>query len=746
MKKKIIILILSLFLLFLSGISIALYIVLQTTSNLDSLITLHKVEIIRQELVINVQTVQANIYTTGTQFGRELDVIVDNVLDLHSSAMKCSSCHHDPEVARNIVELQELTVQYKEALSYFITSTADRTRVERLQTIAADIGDAIIAKSQFMAFTANETLRRKTQATAEKVEKSKTILVITLLLAFFISVAVAVYLIRSITRPVAELLDATRRIRGGELGYRSLYQGHDEFQELLESFNDMSSSLKDTNEKILSHMTRNQTILQTSIDGFLLFDELGRIIDVNPALCKMTGYCKDELMDMNFSDIEVFNQQVAGDDILLRIKEARSLIFQVEQKAKSGKMVTVEISATFARMGGEGSYFCFVRDITARKKMEEELLKVQKLESLGVLAGGIAHDFNNLLTGILGYIDLSLRKIDPADKIYGWLHNAVKASRRAQNLTQQLLTFSKGGVPVKQPLRIAELIDDSTRFVLSGSNVNCETHLPDDTWLIEADKGQIGQVLQNIILNANQAMPGGGTLKIAAENVVVDNSYNLALPAGEYVRITFRDEGVGIDRGRLSKIFDPYYTTKQAGSGLGLTICYSIIDKHHGLLEAASEVGVGTTFTIYLPAMPRTDKTSASTLSNSLMEGSGKVLVMDDEEHVREIIADMLKDLGYEAALSRDGAEAIKLYQKAMAEEEPYLAVIMDLTIPGGMGGKETIDRLLEIDPQVKAIVSSGYSYDPIMAEHRKHGFKGVVTKPYDISLLSKTLHEVLSS
>ncbi len=744
MKKKILLLFLLLFLLFLAGVATNLYLIFHTTRNLDYLVALHKVEIIRQELVINVQTVQANLYTTGTSFGKGLDVIADNVLKLENRVQSCGSCHHDPPVARNIKELQQLTEQYKDALSYFITSTADPKRIKRLQVVAADIGDTIIAKSQKMALTANKNLRKKTIAASEKVRKSKWILVVTLVFSFLIALAIAIYLIRIITKPISELLMATRRIKAGELGATSSYQGQHEFRELIESFNDMSLTLKETNEKILAQMTRNQTILQTSTDGFALIGEGGYIVDANPSLCAMTGYTKKELVQMKFADIELLESPFNPVDLLERIKETRSLIFQADQKTKDGTLVAVEINASFTKMEGRDNFFCFIRDITDRKKMGEERLKVQKLESIGVLAGGIAHDFNNLLTGILGHIDLAMRNLDPDDKIHGWLDNAKKASVRAQDLTQQLLTFSKGGKPVKQLVPIAPLLKESTSFVLSGSNVRYDYQLPENLWSIEADKGQISQVIQNITINGAQAMPAGGTITVRAENVTVDAGELPPLHKGKYVKIEFIDAGTGIDKKYIEKIFDPYFTTKEDGNGLGLTICHSIISKHNGRLVVESELGTGTTFTIYIPARKEESPHESAADRPTEIPGTGRILVMDDEDQLREIVAEMLKYLGYKADLAADGAEAVALYIKAKEAGEPYDAVIIDLTIPGGMGGKEAIEKLRQYDPQVKAIVSSGYSNDPIMAEYRKYGFSGVAAKPFEITDLGKILHDIL--
>jgi len=532
MKKKILLLFLALFLVFLVGIIITMRMIYQTTANLDSLIALHKVEIIRQELVINVQGVQSNLYTTGTLFGKELDGIVNNVLKLRLAANNCSTCHHQPKVAQDIKELQSLTEQYQEALSYFITSTADVQRIERLQSIAADIGDIIIEKSQRMALIANENLHKRSLEAGWKVQRTKTILVVTIFLAFFVAIAIATYLIKSITKPVAELIEATRKIKKGELGYTSSYSGKDEFRELFSSFNEMSMALEKNTNEILAHMARNQTILQASIDGFVLFDVTGRILDSNPALSQMLGYSREELLQMNISDIEGFGLESEADDTWNKVKEAHSLILQLEQCSKSGKVTSVEISATYAEMEGGGNFFCFIRDISERKRMEADQLKMQKLESIGVLAGGVAHDFNNILVGILGYIDLSLIQLDPSNKIHQFLLIAKKASQRARSLTQQLLTFSKGGAPVKQELAITELITESTSFVLSGSNIKSEYQVSENLLLIEADKGQLSQVIQNITINAKQAMPEGGNLTIKAENVKIAEYDPLPLDPG----------------------------------------------------------------------------------------------------------------------------------------------------------------------------------------------------------------------
>ena len=384
-----------------------------------------------------------------------------------------------------------------------------------------------------------------------------------------------------------------------------------------------------------------------------------------------------------------------------------------------------------------------VRDITDRKKAEKEILKSHKLESLGVLAGGIAHDFNNLLTGILGNIDLAKLSLSPGDNIFEILTEAEKASLRARDLTQQLLTFSRGGAPIKKAISIRRLIEDSIEFTLRGSNVRCNLSIVDGLWPVEVDEGQISQVIQNLIINADQAMPGGGIVKVRCENITVEKECPLHITKGKYVKVEITDQGVGIPEEYLHKIFDPYFTTKEKGSGLGLAISYSIVKKHRGLITVKSEISTGTTCCIYLPASKKKilKKKESEKL---LLAGKGKILVMDDEAIITDVACEMLKHLGYEAAFARSGEDVLEIYKREKASGKSFDAVIIDLTIPGGMGGKETIRKLLEIDPDVKTVVSSGYSNDQIMADYRRYGFRDVLAKPYKLSELSETVHRVI--
>ena len=386
------------------------------------------------------------------------------------------------------------------------------------------------------------------------------------------------------------------------------------------------------------------------------------------------------------------------------------------------------------------------QDITERKRLEEERLRGSKLDSLGLLAGGLAHDFNNHLTAILGQLSLAKFSLSPEDPLFERLSEAEKASLRSQDLTQQLLTFAKGGTPVKKAASLAQVVEESSRFVLTGSNTKCHFNISSDLWTVEIDVGQISQVIQNLVINAMQAMPNGGDLKVYVHNVAIgSDGYQglLGIPMGNWVRVSFVDQGMGIPKERLVKIFDPYFTTKTTGSGLGLATSYSIMKNHGGLLTVDSDMGIGTTFTMYLPAAPYSQVVLEG-IKTDFQSGRGKILVMDDEAPIRGLLSEMLEICGYTHEEASDGEQALALFLKAKEQGNPFQAVILDLTIPGGLGGKEVLQRLIEIDPQVPAIVVSGYSNDPVLANFRDYGFKGRVSKPFRLTDLSEVIHEVM--
>ncbi len=408
---------------------------------------------------------------------------------------------------------------------------------------------------------------------------------------------------------------------------------------------------------------------------------------------------------------------------------------ETQLKARDSSLLDVLVQSSSA---DNTSTIMTVTDITHRHQAEREQTQVGKLESLGVLAGGIAHDFNNILTMILGNVSLARMYLDKDQaKATEKLMNAEQAIMRAKDLTQQLLTFSKGGTPIKKVVQIGLFLTDVCQFALTGTPVICKFDFSHDLLPVEIDEGQMTQVLGHIVINAYQAMPDGGVITVKAQNTLIDHPSD-HLCAGRYVKISVTDEGVGISEEYLSKIFDPYFSTKQKGSGLGLAISYSIIKHHKGHLSVESKLGIGTTFHIYLPVFE--GAASAQTEVDLTLPVKGKkVLVMDDEDSIRDMVGDILDFHGYEVDFATNGEEALSLY-----EDNRYDVVILDLTIPGGMGGKETIRQLLKIDPNVKAIVSSGYSSDPIMSNYRQYGFRDVIAKPYHIEELGKVMHRVV--
>lgn len=512
------------------------------------------------------------------------------------------------------------------------------------------------------------------------------------------------------------------------------------------------SSGEDITERTYAEDARRESeekyrdLFENANDAIFIVDAELNYIDVNKKAVELFGYSREELLSMNIFDVIPPEQKPISEKEFKKLMNKESYDkFIGKIKTVDGRWLDVEVSSSPIIKGGKviGSRD-IVRDITDRKRLEVEFLKREKLESLGVLAGGIAHDFNNLLMGILGNISLAKMKAEPASAIYARLAEAEKASLRTRDLTRQLLTFSQGGAPVKEAVNVGELIKETAAFSLSGSDVKCVYKIADDLWPAEVDAGQISQVINNLVINADQAMPEGGTITIVSDNVTIESDNPLLLRPGRYVKIVIHDMGTGIREEHLNKIFDPYFTTKQKGSGLGLASAYSIVQRHNGRMTVESRLGYGTTFNVYLPAS-QSENIDLNVKSEMLMRGQGRILVVDDEAIVREVAGEMLRTMGYEVACANDGNEAIKVYMQARQANEPFRAVIMDLTMPGGMGGRETMEKLREIDPDVKTIVSSGYSHDRVMANFRDYGFVGVVSKPYKPSELGRILHEVLA-
>jgi signal transduction histidine kinase/ActR/RegA family two-component response regulator len=388
-----------------------------------------------------------------------------------------------------------------------------------------------------------------------------------------------------------------------------------------------------------------------------------------------------------------------------------------------------------------------ILDITDQKQHEKERLKIEKLESLGVLAGGIAHDFNNALTGILGHLSLAQRRIDPEHRAAKCLEQAQKSCVKAASLANQLLTFARGGAPAKTRLNLGKLLEEIIVLEFQNSDINVDMQIEENLHPLVADADQLAQALRHLAANARDAMPDGGRFSVQAGNTRLDPGNSHKLPAGSYLRLVFSDQGCGISEDNQQRIFDPYFTTKTSGHGLGLAATHSIIQRHQGQISVSSTPGQGARFTIYLPAIEVDDAESphlapeaAAAERISACAQATCILVMDDEEMIRELVTEVLDSLGYQTTCAADGAEAINCYQKALNAGKPFAAGILDLTIPGGMGGKEAAARILALDPEACLIVSSGYSDDPVMANCRDYGFCAAVAKPYQIAELENCL------
>lgn len=496
--------------------------------------------------------------------------------------------------------------------------------------------------------------------------------------------------------------------------------------------------------------SRYRELFEYAAGGVYRSTPQGRFIAVNPALARMLGFDTPEEVMAQYGDRLETDLYVNPDrraEFVAMIARADIVTnFESEVRGRDGRSRWLSESVRAVRdPGGRLLYYeGFVSDITPRRQLEQEMQRASKLEAVGILAGGIAHDFNNILTVVLGNITLAELDTGVQGSVASLLREAKRATLRARDLTQQLLTFAKGGDPVRAAVNLAELVRESAGFALHGAKARAEYELPPELWPVDADKGQIGQVIQNLVINSVQAMPEGGIVRIAAANFQLDVGPGPGgLAPGGYVAITVADSGVGIAPEHLAKIFDPYFTTKQHGSGLGLATVYSIVRKHQGHIEVQSQLGTGTTFRIWLPAAAQ-PPASIEDRAASSSPFPARVLFMDDEPTIRHMAGLFLERLAAHYELAADGAEALAKYRRAREAGQPFDVVIMDLTVPGGMGGKEAMEQLRVFDPDVRAIVSSGYSRDPVLANYRLHGFRGILPKPYGLEQLRRALRDIL--
>lgn len=508
------------------------------------------------------------------------------------------------------------------------------------------------------------------------------------------------------------------------------------------------NELKKTEFELVKEKEQLTVTLKSIGEGVFTVDKNEKIVLMNNEAEKLTGWKFNEIEGKYFYEIyETLDAKTGlkSENIVRHAVISKSSTITKERtlisRNKSKKLINDSASPIIDSNGKVIGCVIVFRDITEEKKMRDNLHKTRKLESIGVLAGGIAHDFNNILTAVLGNISIAKIKTEKNSSVQKILNSAEHACFKAKNLTQQLLTFSKGGAPVKKPENLDILIKQVCDEVLEKSNIRYNYSFPSKLLRTEIDKAQIMQAVRNIIINAEQSMPLGGKLSITGENVFVQQENKMHLLPGDYVKISIKDTGSGIPSKYIDKVFDPYFSTKKEGSGLGLSAAFSIISKHMGYIGVESFPEDGSEFYFYIPAVKETS--SKETDKTKFTEGKKNILIMDDETGVRFVLSEMLRNLGYNPIESSNGRECIDKFIELRELGYEISAVILDLIIPGGMGGREAVAELLKIDPNVKTIVSSGYSNDPVLSNYSEYGFTDILSKPYNLDQLKQKLKDV---
>jgi len=536
---------------------------------------------------------------------------------------------------------------------------------------------------------------------------------------------------------------------------------HRQYEKIQTQFNTLESLNKElmaAQSKLISannEIEKEKEFLSATLlsigDGVITYDVHGKIFLMNKVAEEMTGvenkdaigrHIREVLRLTDDSSKELFFETLGNVNEKYRFN---NIGVPFKMLDRDGNERIVEINSAIIKLDNlPHGIVLALRDITIKNKIDTELIKMSKLESIGILAGGIAHDFNNLLTGISGNISMMKNQSGFSEEIHETYRNVEKAVDRATALTKQLLTFAKGGEPILSPSSLPDIINESAKFIVKNPEIKCEINISEDLKPVMIDPNQISQAINNLLINSIQSMQSGGKITIEASNVT-EPPRDIMLKTAEYVILKISDTGCGISKKNLSKIFDPFFSTKSNGTGLGLTSTYSIIKKHRGYIEVASEENIGTSFTIYLKSSVTQVQKTEPVQKKTTDLNTGSILIMDDETYILDVLEKMLKHQGYTVDCAKNGEEAILLYTGKLTQKQPYNYVILDLTVYGGMGGKETMAELKKLDPNVNAIVSSGYSDNTVMANYKEFGFSGVLSKPFTIEDLNRILTKTVS-
>ncbi|MBF0329602.1 MAG: response regulator [Nitrospirae bacterium] len=752
MKRKIYIALFALFALFTAGSLLAMVYISNTTASLSRLIELYQIEHLRQDLVISIQSVQTDLYTVATPQAKELDSIVSSVIKLTDAVTGCTGCHHSPEVTERLVELQKYTEKYENALSYYVTATADAQRIEKLKFDAAAIGNKLLVKSEEMSLTAGKRLNATTGEALNKIKNARIILAATLLAALILAVSVAIRLVKSVTQPMNELLTATRVIASGDFGHTISYQDSTEFGELAKHFNIMSSSLKTSYLQLENTLKEWQNTFDSIEDSIVILDPDQTIIKANLSTAKLFEMPLEEIMGKKCYEIfHKTDSQIDGCPHMksLFTKQSEHLgPFESSDSQKFLEETTTPILAGDGRIIGT---IHIVKDITERKELEEKLVQSQKMESLGMLAGGVAHDFNNLLTAITGYSSMLQQSLeDSPPNIKKYLQQVIDAADRAQSFTAGLLAFSRKQIIKPRQIALNAIITDISEIIRSlvSEDIELNISLGQNELPIFGDLHQVEQILINLVTNARDAMNEGGVLTVSTSSVLVDQDFaeRYSTTPGKYMLLTVSDTGTGIDKKQMSRVFEPFFTTKGKGkgTGLGLAMVYGIVKQHNGVLDIESDMGVGTTFKIYFPAMEGAEVrqfNEEQTHSEDMdLSGTETLLIAEDEGAVRSFLKDSIEKFGYNIILAKDGEDAIVKYNQ---NKDSIDLILLDVVMPR-KNGKEVYNAIKKECPDVKVIFMSGYTQNILTSKGVYAEDLEFIPKPLEMKMLMTKIRRML--